>query len=427
MESRLMKKVFDPKRWVELIDKAEKKGINKTVLRKMCEPSTRIFLYNKIKVGEYEISPPHIVLIPKDNGDFRECKANEDIDRIFLTLINDCLMELFPNMIHKSCKSYQKGIGCQEIVKQAVRQIENVSQKRNSNFIGYKLDLSKYFDSVKIEWIDRVFDEVEWRLGFKKGTEPIINMLRKYYHSDWLFSAEGNLTKQYTSLKQGCAVAAFLADVILYNMDRKMENYCSFYVRYSDDMLLISENPDFALSLVETELNKYGLKVNPQKVEALYKDKFFTFLGFKIKGELITLSKNRVKKFQKTVEGCTIKRKNITAEQARKNVMRRLYSGDYNWATSCFGIINCKPDIQELNKFILDCIRACKTENKKIGGLGSVDNLPDRTILRGKGKNVRANRDKTEGYIKEYISVGCLVENYQRSAHLFEAVVRGIL
>ena len=154
-------------------------------------------------------------------------------------------------------------------------------------------------------------------------------------------------------------------------------------------------------------------------------DKWFKFLGFNIKGDMITLSKNRVKKFQKEVESRSIKRKNCSAKQARNSIIKYLYEGDFSWATSCMSIINVEPDIQELNKFIMDCIRACKTGKKKIGGLGSVDNLPDKTILRGIGRNVKANRNKT-GYIENYLSVGCLSKNLKMGRVVFEASVRSM-
>lgn len=420
--SKLLEEMFKYENWISLIDKAEQKNINKTILRKMCEEKTRVEIYTRIKEGRYEISPPHIVLIPKDNGDFRECKANEDEDRIILTLINDCLMKLFPEMIHDKCKSYQKSIGCAEVVQNVVGEINKVQ----GNFIGYKVDLSKYFDSVSINWIDWAFYAVERRLGYKPNTEPVLNMLRKYYHNDWLFDVDGNLVQKYTSLKQGSAVAAWLADVILYDVDDYLSKYCDVYVRYSDDMLLIGRNATKAKEWLEEKLTKYGLKLNPKKVEPLYKNEWFTFLGFKVKGNMITLSKNRVKNFQKEVEKRTIKVRKISQDKARASVMKYLYEGDYNWATSCFSIINVEKDIDELNKFIMDCLRACKTGKKKIGGLGSVNNLSDKTILRGTGKNVSSNRAKTDKRIESYISVGCLVKDYQTAKPVFEAVVRGI-
>ena len=74
----------------------------------------------------------------------------------------------------------------------------------------------------------------------------------------------------------------------------------------------------------------------------------------------------------------------------------------------------------------MDCIRACDTGKKKIGGLGSVTNLPDRTILRGTGKNVKANRQKTDKMITNYLSMGCLANNYKISKIVFDSCVASL-
>ena len=427
VDSKLMRAIFEKERWQIIIQKAYDKGINKSLLREMCTPQYRARLYVAIKTGRYEISPPHVVLIPKDKpGEFRECKANEDEDRVILTIITDALCDLFGFLINPRCKSYQKGIGTQEVTGKAVKKITELSDEIYGNRLGYKADLSKYFDSVCIEHIDRIFNTLEDLLGFKRGTEPVLNLLRKYYHSDWLFDVEGNFIQEYTSLKQGCAVAAFLANVILMEVDRKLEEMCDFYVRYSDDMLLIGNRADEAKEYLEEELKKYGLKLNPKKVEVLEKDKWFTFLGFNIRGKEITLSPNRVKKFQKEIEKRTIKKKKISLEQARKNVVKYLYGEGNSWATACLGLINVDKDIVTLDNFIKDCLRACKTGKKKLGGLGISYNLKEGTIQRGTGKNVRANLNKVK-QITNYHTMKCMADNYKRSKAIFDSCAREML
>ena len=422
--SKLLLMMFETDRWQDLLDGATEKEIDLKVIKELCYPENRQALFEVIYQDKYNIFPPHIAKIPKDTpGEFREVYVNEARDRIVLTLINDCLCELFADMVHPQCKSYQKGIGTQKVVKEISQEIVRLSKIKNQ--IGYKSDFSKYFDTVKIEVIDGVFDLIEKRLGFEKGTEPVINLLRRYYHQDIYFDEKGNLRQKYQALKQGCAVASWLANVCLYELDDFMSRKYKIYYRYSDDVVVIDRNTEDVISDMNSIISKYGVKLNPKKVEPLYADKWFKFLGFNIKGDMITLSKTRVKKFQKEVEKRSIKRRHCTGNQARKAIIKFLYEGDYSWATSCLGVINVESDIQELNKFIMDCIRACDTGKKKIGGLGSVNDLPDRTILRGGGRNVRANREKT-GQIENYLSVGCLSKNLKISKVIFVATVRNM-
>lgn len=424
MKSKLFEMLCETERWQDLLDNATAKGIDLNLIKELCFPSKRNAILNQIYEDKYTIFPPHIAKIPKDTpGEFREVYVNEGLDRIILTLINDCLSELFSDMIHPHCKSYQKGIGTQQVVKEIACKISDMDIKGQ---IGWKADFSKYFDNVSLNTIDNIFDELEQRLGFSKGKEPVINLLRRYYHQNFYFDIRRELQTKYQGLKQGCAVASFLANVCLYGLDEYMSSKYNIYYRYSDDVVIIDTDTSNAIEEMNTIIAIHGISLNPKKVEPLYSDKWFKFLGFLIKGNQITLSHNRVKKFQNEVEKRTIKSKCKSMAAAKRNIIRFLYNGEYSWATSCLGVINVQKDIDELNKFLMDCIRACETGKKRIGGLGSVTNLPDRTILRGKGRNVTSNKEKMT-YIEQYISIGGMQKNLKICRPVYETVVRNMM
>ena len=180
------------------------------------------------------------------------------------------------------------------------------------------------------------------------------------------------------------------------------------------------------MDILTTKLHEMQMKLNPKKVEFLARDRWFKFLGFMIKGDQITLSKNRVKDFQKEIESRSIKKKEVTAKKAINSINRYLYKGDgtYSWATSVLPIINVEKDINTLNEFVMDCIRACETGKKKVGGLGCVIDREDHTILRGTGKNVAANRKKTVKEIDKYKSLKCMQNALRYSRPVYEALVR---
>lgn len=424
MKSKLFEMLCETERWQDLLDNATAKGIDLSLIKELCFPSKRNAILNQIYEDKYTIFPPHIAKIPKDTpGEFREVYVNEGLDRIILTLINDCLSELFADMIHPHCKSYQKGIGTQQVVKEIACKISDMDIKGQ---IGWKADFSKYFDNVSLNTIDNIFDELEQRLGFSKGKEPVINLLRRYYHQNFYFDVRRELQTKYQGLKQGCAVASFLANVCLYDLDEYMSSNYDIYYRYSDDVVIIDTDTSNAITEMNTIIARHGISLNPKKVEPLYSDRWFKFLGFLIKGNQITLSHNRVKKFQNEIEKRTIKSKCKSMAAAKRNIIRFLYDGEYSWATSCLGVINVQKDIDELNKFLMDCIRACETGKKRIGGLGSVTNLPDRTILRGKGRNVTANKEKMI-YIEQYISIEGMQKNLKICRPVYETVVRNMM
>lgn len=422
MSDTLLEKFFESKRWEEAIENGILKGIDKGELRKLCSPEVRSLLLDKIIFDKYDIAPPHQAKIPKDNGDYRIVYVNENIDRIFLSITNDMLFELLPDMIHNSCKSYQKGIGYGKVVQEVSRRICETS-KGTSDVLGFKADLSKYFDSVPLKYIMQVFDHIESRIGFSS----IISILRRYYMSNICFDTEGKLIEHYQSLKQGCAVASFLADTMLYHIDEMLSSLPGFYVRYSDDILYIGSEIEKAMGILQSELNKMQMKLNPKKVEQLYADRWFKFLGFTIKSDQISLSKSRIKSFQDEISNRTIK-KNISYQNAVRSVNHYLYIGndEYSWATQVLPIINTKKDIDTLNQYVMDCIRACITGKKKVGGLGCTVDKPDHTILRGTGKNVTENRRKTDKSISGYYSLGCMRNAMLTCKPVYETLVRSL-
>ena len=420
MSDILLKKFFEMERWEQALETGVDKHIDKGELRKLCSPEVRVALYKAIATDNYEIAPPHQAQIPKDNGDMRIVYVNENVDRIFLSIVNNLFFEMFPEFVHPTCKSYQSGIGCGKIVQQVSRQIINTK----TNEVGLKADLTKYFDRVPIRYVDKILDMMEAKVGKSK----IIDVVRKYYHTDLCFDVNGDLIEHYQSLKQGCAVASYFADAVLYDIDKAVSELNVYYVRYSDDLLALGDDWQKAYALIKKMLDEMELDLNPKKVEILAKDKWFKFLGFNIKGSQITISKSRLKTFQKEIEARTIKQQKTSMVRALNQVNSYLYKGDgqYSWATSVLPIINVQKDIDTLNEFVLDAIRACATGKKKIGGLGSVNDKEDYTILRGTGKNVAANRRKTEKEIENYLSIRCMQNALLTNRSVYDTLVRSM-
>ena len=402
-EDKILSMFFEPERWKFAIAKGiDKKDMRKDQMYQLAKPEVRVEIYRRIRDGKYKIAPPHTAKIPKDNGDFRTVYVNEPVDRVVLSIANDLLFELMPEMTHPRCKSYQKGLGCGRVVQEVSRKICTTE----GEIQGWKSDLSKYFDSVPIEYVDWAFDKVEE----KYGKSALIDVIRDYYHTDLYFNEDNELGEKYQSLKQGCSVAAWLADVILYHIDEKLANLDGYYVRYSDDMLFVGKDYPRAMEILETELMKMQMKLNPKKVEYLDAQHWFKFLGFSIKGHSISLSSTRIKTFQKEIESRTIKRRDISMTKAVNSVNRYLYKGcgQFSWATQVLPIVNVRKDIDTLNTFVMDCIRAVKTGKRKVGGLGYVKTQAVGCIDRGRGRNVKANRGKTESEIKGYYTIGCM-------------------
>ena len=397
--------MFEHERWEALLDKATLKGINKAEIRQYCKPEIRAELYVRIKENRLEFSPAHEAKIPKDEpGEFRIVYVGETCERILCSLINDCLFELFPEMVHPSCKSYQKGLSCGKTVQELSKKIAH-----RKGIVGGKYDFHHYFDTVNKEPIMDLFAKVEQKLGFEYGTEPVMNLLRKTWNNDWMFDVDGNLIQKWSGIRQGNAIGSWLADAVLYELDEFMSQKYEYYVRYSDDLIVLHDNVDEITADINSIVSKYGVSLNPKKVETLTSDRWFKFLGYSICGEKISISKGRLKTFQKEIMNRTIKQRNISPVKALNDIHRYLYkgNGEYAWAQQILGVVNVDEDIKLMNGYILDCLRAVTTGKKKLGGLGYIPTQEKGVINRGKGKNVRTNKIKVP-IVDGYCSLGMM-------------------
>lgn len=398
----------------DAIEHAYKKGIKRGSLRYLSSPEVWANLVKLIEDGKYKIVPPHQALIPKDNGDFRTVYVNEPLDRVILHIVNNLLFELCSDMVHKQCKSYQKGLSCQK----AVKEISEIMTKA-LNDDGMKADLTKYFDSVPIEKIDELFREIEKRVG----KSALLDVVKDYYHTDLCFDPHNNILTHYQSLKQGCSVASFLADAMLYDIDKEISEMGVYYSRYSDDAIILGDDWKKAYDRFAEMLNEKGLTLNPKKVEILSPKKYFKFLGFAIRGKDISLSKKWIKYFQKEIEKRTIKSKK-SYKACLNDVMDFLYRDKYAWALAVLTTINVEEDIDTLDQFVKDALRAKQTGKTKIGGLGFEVSKKSGVITRGTGKNVKANRLKTSDEIVGYKSLRCMRNALLTDMNLYKALSR---
>lgn len=392
---KLLEEMFKRERWEKAIQIAVEKNMPYDELGQYCNPDTLAYLYKLIKEDMYTIIPPHQQSIPKDDGGIRTVYINENLDRIILSIINDMLFEFCGELVSERSKAYQTDLSCGKVVKEVVSRISTCKL----DTIGIKADLSKYFDSVPLRFIEEVFDKVENICGKSK----VIDLLRRYYECDFCLNENGEVIEQFQSLKQGCAVASFLANAVLYEMDEEIKQLDVYYVRYSDDILIIGNEWEKGKEILERRLNEKELVLNPKKVEVLDKTKFFKFLGFMIRGTEISLSNKRLKNFQKEIlRRC---KKANSYKAAVHSVNRYLYNGQYCWAKGVLAYINNVRDIQTLNIYVMDCLRAAQTKRFELGGLGVELSKKDGVVTRGTGSNVKSNRERTEKVLDGYLSL----------------------
>lgn len=424
MRDHILESIFlDIDLWKQVIEHGLDKRISKSLLESIADPHKRADLCIQIAEGKYIIQPPHTGYRKKDDGSERMFLANEPQDRLLLNVIYKWLMKNEAKMIHPSCRSYQSGIGIGKIVKQISSKICTLTSAARTSIIGRKFDIQKYFESIDRNNILNILKKIENDFG----SSSILDLLTGYYNSDVYYNTrKKTFVEEYQGIKQGCAVSAWLANVLLYEMDKDISQREGLYVRYSDDILYIGNDYEEVTDLIEKHLSKLGLTLNAKKIEDIRANEYFRFLGFEIKGPEITLSRKWVKNFQKEIDKRTIKNTELIKKARRIRRLageykeKRLFiilnhairdvnqfllygNGKYSWANEVLPTINNRKDILTLSVYCLDALRAVYTGHTNIGGLGK---SMRHTIQRGKGKNVLSNRKATRHLNSGYFEFG---------------------
>lgn len=484
--------------WNDKIDAGVGKEIDIDEMKIFTTPDTRAKIYKVIGAGKWlalvderkedgvhkewkiidSIIPPHQGEVPKkDSNEMRTVYILENFDRVFSSIYNDYLFEKCADMIHPQCKSYLKGVGTGKVDQELTKQIVKIASKCNGRVIAYKTDMVHYFDTCPIEEIDKVYDKIRQRTG----ESAVHDIYQKLHHTNKCFDMDNKLIDHFFSIGQGIAIASFFADAILYDVDKYIsENFDVYYIRFSDDILIVGNECEQAFAKLTEMLQERGLALNPKKTEAITQKEYFKFLGFAIRGNDITISKTRLKDFKDKIEkiaftfdGIKVKEfkdeKDVIYFQAVKykysynhktkktqktilhkvgkkysskkecveqlnymrfkrvlrGVIEFLYygNGEYCWATSMLSIINVDVDIETMDKWLLDVFRAVLTGHYDIGGLGYEKNKKNGVVTRAPGQNVTENKKKTPKEIKVWVNLMAMRDALRAGKDVFDAFV----
>lgn len=442
MGDKILESLFlDKKIWEDVIEWGVRKRIPHYSLEYIQGPHGRGDLLKKIAYHQYQIEPPHTGYAKKENGDERTFFINDPLTRLLFHAIYLWLMRNEGDMIHPSCLSYHEGVGIGKIVKNVSRHIQTLSLENTEGVVGRKFDIHHYFDTVPRTRIHETLDVVESHHGYSS----VIDLIRQYYDSDIYYDTrKGEYVETYQGIKQGCAISSWFANTLLYSLDEELSSLGECYTRYSDDILYVGRKYEQATTCINNRLEEFGLAINSQKTEEVRHDRFVRFLGFDIRGAEITLSEKWVKKFQDNIDALTIHNKPLIShvrtlrkrqtgtqgldhifQSTIKQVVRFLYFGNgiHSWASLVLPVINREEDLDQLSNYCLDALRAVYTGKTNIGGLGK---SKQGGITRGKGRNVKNNRESTEQWLPKFTSIKAM-QKVIHNPWLYRTLVHNLL
>lgn len=339
--------LLDDLRWVKALNSLRNKRVPEKYLSVYNLDAIHA-LQQEVLQRKFVWEIPYICKIPKKNGEFRECFALPIKSRLVMSVIAGIYYDATCWQFDEHCVSYQQGTSVAWIVR-SVR--NNLQQK---DVYGYKVDLSKYFDSVPEDKVLSLLSEIS------EGS--VIDEYLYDFYTDKRLLVNGKMTERFRSLCQGCAMGPILANLYLQDVDYVVSKMCLYY-RYSDDILLVGKNADTALHTLTGMLHDLGLTLNPDKVATLNNE--FEFLGAKIGSGIRIGSENLQALKQEIKHRCTHQKHTRDGQRRAVKSLQRLFFKE-DWAQhSMFvyyaGLVSGYDDFIELDRYCRQCIRAVLT------------------------------------------------------------------
>ena len=170
--------------------------------------------------------------------------------------------------------------------KSALQAIDLVAEQMQSGKwnVLLKLDITKFFDRIQWPILQSIIQK-------RIREDDVIQLIQKDVQNVSLEDS-GELKDKSLGIYQGSGISPVLSNIYLMEFDRWLSEKDIFYIRYSDDMLLLGKNRDSMLILlkkIKMKLQCYGLEINENKQILADINTGVNFLGYHIseKGKAI--------------------------------------------------------------------------------------------------------------------------------------------
>lgn len=259
-------------------------------------------LVQSIKEGRYKPQPVLRVLIPKEEkGKFRPLGIPTAVDRLVQQAVQQKLSEEYETVFSDSSHGFRPNRSCQTAIEQCLK-------LANEGYVWVvDLDLAKFFDTVNHS---KLLQLLSGRI--KDGR--VISLIHKFLRAPVL--EDGKTTPNTIGTPQGGPISPTLANIMLNELDKKLEERGHPFVRYADDMMIFCKSRKSAertLANIKPFIEKkLFLKLNEDKTKIRYIGstdvKFLGFGFYAAKGRKIQARPHR-----KSKDKCLKRLKEITS------------------------------------------------------------------------------------------------------------------
>lgn len=354
-EREVLVKVYEPgrllKAWQQVRKNAGAAGIDRMTVEEFAQRKDELLalIHDRLMSGNYRFQPAKRVLIPKEGtSGTRKLGIPVIMDRIVGTSMHNVLVTLFDPDFTESNFGFRKG----RSQHQAIRHLQRLVREERDWAVA--IDLKAFFDEIPHGLILKLIRR-------KVADEQFVTLLARLLKAGVIVN--GEFEKTTKGCPQGSPLSPILSNIVLNELDHKLEERNLGYCRWADDFVIAVRSERAAervmkktIAYLEEEL---GLIVNTEKSRiAPIKD--ITFLGFQILAGKIRVSNKARVRFKRRVRELTHRNNPLSMYQVIQELNKYLRG----WV-AYYGIHEFKYLFRNLDGWIRSRLRSTQLKKWK--------------------------------------------------------------
>ncbi len=360
----ILNEILNPDSWEEFFEyKIQKTHLSPKDLEYFTDfvkNKRYIEIGNKLVTNDFEFSLPEKCLINKSGSTKKRTIYRFPQEESMVLKFLSFKLYKYDNKMSDNCFSFRKHFG----VKRAVDSV--ISTPNIENMYCYKADISNYFNSINIDKLLPVLQEMI-------DDKELISFFDKFLNVDKAIF-EDNVIAEKRGAMAGTSLSPFFANVYLKDLDFYFAQNNIPYARYSDDIIVFAESKeklDEYSTFIKNFIREKGLNINPDKESVFAPHTPWNFLGIEYCDKEITLSQVTINKLKAKIrrKAHALHRwkmkKSVTTEKVAK-VMIKVYNrkffedthaNELTWSRWFFPMITTPKDLHIIDQYLVQYIR----------------------------------------------------------------------